>query len=66
MEDGEVSVEDLIKLKLIVVGNQETRKSSILNRFVKETLDENYQVKIGLEIKRVLNKVQNGFNKLMM
>ena len=49
MEDGEVSVEDLIKLKLIVVGNQGTGKSSILNRFVKETFDENYQATIGLD-----------------
>ena len=49
MEDGEVSVEDLIKLKLIVVGNQGTGKSSILNRFVNETFDENYQATIGLD-----------------
>ena len=49
MEEGEVSVEDLIKLKLIVVGNQGTGKSSILNRFVNETFDENYQATIGLD-----------------
>ena len=49
MEDGEVSVEDLIKLKLIVVGNQGTGKSSILNRFVNERFDENYQATIGLD-----------------
>jgi len=49
MEDGEVSVEDLIKLKLIVVGNQGTGKSSILNRFVNETFDEKYQATVGLD-----------------
>ena len=49
MEDGEVSVEDLIKLKLIVVGNQGTGKSCILNRFVNETFEENYEATIGLD-----------------
>ena len=49
MEDEGVSVEDLIKLKLIVVGNQGTGKSSILNRFVNETFEENYQATIGLD-----------------
>ena len=49
MEEGEVSVEDLIKLKLIVVGNQGTGKSSILNRFVNETFDEKYQATVGLD-----------------
>ena len=48
MED-DVPVEDLMKLKLIVVGNQGTGKSSILNRFVNETFDENYQATIGLD-----------------
>ena len=48
MDDG-VPVEDLIKLKLIVVGNQSTGKSCILNRFVNETFDENYQATIGLD-----------------
>lgn len=49
MEDECVSVEDLIKLKLIVVGNQGTGKSCILNRFVNETFEENYQATIGLD-----------------
>jgi Ras-related protein Rab-6A len=49
MEDEGVSVEDLIKLKLIVVGNQGTGKSCILNRFVNETFEENYQATIGLD-----------------
>ena len=49
MEDDGVPVEDLIKLKLIVVGNQGTGKSCILNRFVNETFEENYQATIGLD-----------------
>ena len=49
MIDDGVSVEDLLKLKLIVVGNQGTGKSCILNRFVNETFDENYQATIGLD-----------------
>ena len=49
MDDEGVSVEDLIKLKLIVVGNQGTGKSCILNRFVNETFEENYQATIGLD-----------------
>ena len=49
MDDDVVPVEDLIKLKLIVVGNQGTGKSCILNRFVNETFEENYQATIGLD-----------------
>ena len=49
MVDEEVSVEDLIKLKLIVVGNQGTGKSCILNRFINETFEENYEATIGLD-----------------
>ena len=49
MEDDGVPVEDLLKLKLIVVGNQGTGKSCILNRFVNETFEENYQATIGLD-----------------
>ena len=49
MDDDGVPVEDLLKLKLIVVGNQSTGKSCILNRFVNETFEENYQATIGLD-----------------
>ena len=49
MDDDGVPVEDLMKLKLIVVGNQSTGKSCILNRFVNETFEENYQATIGLD-----------------
>ena len=49
MEDDGIPVEDLLKLKLIVVGDQSTGKSCLLNRFVNETFDENYQATIGLD-----------------
>ena len=49
MDDDGVPVEDLMKLKLIVVGNQGTGKTCILNRFVNETFEENYQATIGLD-----------------
>ena len=47
METNEV--DNLLKLKLIVVGNQNTGKSCILNRFVNETFDESYQATIGMD-----------------
>jgi len=47
METNEV--DNLLKLKLIVVGNQNTGKSCILNRFVNETFDESYQATIGID-----------------
>ena len=49
MDDDGVPAEDLLKLKLIVVGNQGTGKSCILNRFVNEAFEENYQATIGLD-----------------
>ena len=49
MEEESYSIDDLMKLKLIVVGNQGTGKSCILNRFVNETFEENYQATIGLD-----------------
>ena len=49
MEDDGIPVEDLLKLKLIVVGDQSTGKSCLLNRFVNDTFDENYQATIGLD-----------------
>lgn len=48
-EGGEFSVDDLIKFKLIVVGDQSTGKSCILNRFVNETFEADYQATIGLD-----------------
>ena len=49
MADLGISLDDLMKYKLIVVGNISTGKSSILNRFVNETFEEDYQATIGLD-----------------
>ena len=49
MDTDEAGVEDLLKLKLILVGNQGTGKSCILNRFINDSFDENYQTTIGLD-----------------
>ena len=49
MDTEEAAVEELLKLKLIVIGNQGTGKSCILNRFINGTFDENYQATIGLD-----------------
>lgn len=48
-DSNEFSVDDLIKFKLIVVGDQSTGKSSILNRFVNDTYEADYQATIGLD-----------------
>ena len=49
MEDDGIPVEDLLKLKLIVVGDQSTGKTCLLNRFVNGAFEENYQATIGLD-----------------
>ena len=66
MEDDGVPVEDLIKLKLIVVGNQGTGKSCILNRFVNETFEENYQATIGLDFQSKNVKIDNQDVRLIL
>ena len=40
---------EILKFKLIVVGDQNTGKSCILNRFANNTFQENYQATIGLD-----------------
>ena len=40
---------ETLKFKLIVVGDQNTGKSCILNRFANNTFQENYQATIGLD-----------------
>jgi Ras-related protein Rab-6A len=50
------SQNEIIKFKLIVVGDQNTGKSCILNRFANEIFEENYQATIGLDF---LNKTVN-------
>jgi Ras-related protein Rab-6A len=59
MDDDGMAVEDLLKLKLIVVGNQSTGKSCILNRFVNETFDEHYQATIGLDFQSKNVQIDN-------
>ena len=59
MDDDGVPAEDLLKLKLIVVGNQGTGKSCILNRFVNEAFEENYQATIGLDFQSKNVKIDN-------
>ena len=50
------SQNESLKFKLIVVGDQNTGKSCILNRFANEIFEENYQATIGLDF---LNKTVN-------
>ena len=40
---------DYLKFKLIVVGDQNTGKSSLINRYAKGTFEESYQATIGLD-----------------
>ena len=40
---------DYLKFKLIVVGDQNTGKSSLINRYAKGTFEENYQATIGID-----------------
>ena len=44
---------DTLKFKLIVVGDQNTGKSCILNRFANNTFQENYQATIGLDFQTI-------------
>ena len=50
------SQNESLKFKLIVVGDQNTGKSCILNRFANEIFEENYKATIGLDF---LNKTVN-------
>jgi len=56
MYSGNESQNESLKFKLIVVGDQNTGKSCILNRFANEIFEENYQATIGLDF---LNKTVN-------
>ena len=49
MKESENSQSEMLKFKLIVVGDQNTGKSSILNRFNTNNFDDNYQSTIGLD-----------------
>ena len=56
MDSANESQNEILKFKLIVVGDQNTGKSCILNRFANEIFEENYQATIGLDF---LNKIVN-------
>ena len=49
MKESENSQSEMLKFKLIVVGDQNTGKSSILNRFNTNNFDDNYHSTIGLD-----------------
>ena len=51
MDGDEAGVEELLKLKLIVVGNQGTGKSCILNRFINGSFDVNEAVNRADDLK---------------
>ena len=61
MGDDSVNVEDVLKYKMIFVGDQGTGKSCILNRFANNQFDDQYQATIGLDFqsKNVLIKDQD-------
>ena len=40
---------DLLTFKLIVVGDQSTGKSSLINRYTSDIFEENYQATIGID-----------------
>jgi Ras-related protein Rab-6A len=50
---------DIPKYKLIFLGDQGTGKSSILNRFVEDKFDSNYQATIGLDFQSKNIQIDN-------
>ena len=40
---------DSLKFKLIVIGDQSTGKSSLINKYLKDTFEENCQSTIGID-----------------
>ncbi len=50
---------EIPKFKLIFLGDQGTGKSCILNRFVEDKFDENYQATIGLDFQSKNVKIDN-------
>ena len=56
-----MNVEDVLKYKMIFIGDQSTGKSCILNRFANNQFDEHYQTTIGLDFqsKNILIKDQD-------
>lgn len=58
--------QELPKIKLIFLGDQGTGKSSILNRFVNDKFDENYQATIGLDFNSKIVKIDNQDVRLLL
>ena len=50
---------EIPKYKIIFLGDQGTGKSCILNRFVEDKFDDNYQATIGLDFQRKNVKIDN-------
>ena len=50
---------EIPKFKLIFLGDQGTGKSCILNRFVEDKFDDNYQATIGLDFQSKNVKIDN-------
>ena len=60
-DEDSVNVEEVLKYKMIFVGDQSTGKSCILNRFANNQFDEQYQATIGLDFqsKNIIIKDQD-------
>ena len=54
------------KFKIIFLGDQGTGKSSILNRFVSDKFDPNYQATIGLDFNSKNVKIDNQDVRLLL
>ena len=59
MQDESINMEEVLKYKMIFVGDQSTGKSCILNRFVEDKFDDNYQATIGLDFQSKNVKIDN-------
>ena len=61
-----VSDAEVPKFKIIFLGDQGTGKSSILNRFVSDKFDPNYQATIGLDFNSKNVKIDNQDVRLLL
>ena len=57
---------EIPKFKLIFLGDQGTGKSSILNRFINDKFEENYQATIGLDFNSKNVKIDNQDVRLLL
>lgn len=58
--------QEVPKFKMIFLGDQGTGKSSILNRFVNDKFDPNYQATIGLDFNSKNVKIDNQDVRLLL